>query len=242
VFLDLRVDCTTCIERFIAADNGTASQQDLGPTFQQWINYCDSVQINNSTQEVDINALLSSWSSLAATQSALQQSLSSLGYDFSTTATTTEGNLVTNTAATLGGDSTLTPTASPADAAAGNRDGNRTNPGDGSESLDVGVVVSAVVVPVVALSLVMVLVSCVLMRRRRRRRIEAQQRQGILASSDGYEGKAQLHSDPFRPELDGRGIVNEVASTSRETSVMAELPAREPVGGEMDSSSERRDP
>ncbi|KAL3448807.1 hypothetical protein BJX65DRAFT_306811 [Aspergillus insuetus] len=71
VFLDLRVDCTTCIERFIAAENGTALQQDLGPTFQQWINYCDTVEINNSTQEVDINALLSSWSSLAATQSAL---------------------------------------------------------------------------------------------------------------------------------------------------------------------------
>ncbi|CEN62141.1 hypothetical protein ASPCAL08780 [Aspergillus calidoustus] len=33
VFLDLRYHCTTCLERFIAADNGTASQQDLGPTF-----------------------------------------------------------------------------------------------------------------------------------------------------------------------------------------------------------------
>jgi hypothetical protein len=98
-----------------------------------------------------------------------------------------------------------------------------------------------VVVPVVVLSLVLVFVGCVLMRRRRRKRIEVQKQHGTLASSDGYDPKAQLHADPFRPELDGRGVVSEVASTSRETSVMAELPASEPVGSEMDSTSNRRD-
>jgi hypothetical protein len=79
------------------------------------------------------------------------------------------------------------------------------------------------------------------MRRRQRKRIEVRKQHGTLASSDGYEAKAQLHADPFRPELDGRGVVSEVASTSRETSDMAELPASEPVGSEMDSTSNRRD-
>jgi hypothetical protein len=44
------------------------------------------------------------------------------------------------------------------------------------------------------------------------------------------EGKAQLHADESRPELDGRAINPGLADSQR---VMAELPARELVGSEM---------
>jgi hypothetical protein len=55
-------------------------------------------------------------------------------------------------------------------------------------------------------------------------------KQQPVSPPEDEEGKAQLHADEFRPELDGRAINPELAGSQ---SVMAELPARELVGSEM---------
>ncbi|KAL2848414.1 hypothetical protein BJY01DRAFT_246426 [Aspergillus pseudoustus] len=209
-FLNLLDSCSRCIEQNVAAGNGTASPETVAQDFQDWLGFCGSDNGNIGSPVVAILA----------------------GYDFSTTATATiTGDAQTNIAATPGGSSsTLTPTGSPTDTATINGDGG----GDGSGSPDIGVLVPAVVVPGVVVFVL--LVGCAFMFRRRKQRIQIP-RHGALG--DGYETKAQLHADPFRSELDGRGLVAEAPSRSDGASTIAELPARELVGSEMDSTSNR---
>jgi hypothetical protein len=54
-------DCGSCIESYATSPNDTASPV---PEFQEFLDFCDG--FGDGTQ-VDINALLSSWSSLQAT-------------------------------------------------------------------------------------------------------------------------------------------------------------------------------
>jgi hypothetical protein len=74
-----------------------------------------------------------------------------------------------------------------------------------------------------------------MIRRRKRRQYEGQ---GSRHATD-FEGKAQLHADPFRSELDDENSMRkQLPSELQEDGiVVAELPSREPVGAEMDSST-----
>jgi hypothetical protein len=56
--------------------------------------------------------------------------------------------------------------------------------------------------------------------------------QGGGAAGDGFDDKAQLHADEFRPELDGLAVAKKKPVNVDED--LAELPAREPIGAEMD--------
>ncbi|KAL3439943.1 hypothetical protein BJX65DRAFT_315274 [Aspergillus insuetus] len=129
--------CGNCIESFAASPNGTAASDPVPVDFQEFLDYCDSIG-NGTEAEVDINALLSSWSFLQATQSAIQMSFSSLGYNVSTTMTTTTSVSVPTTAAT--------------DPAVESRNTTAT---DASGSPDVSIIVAAVVVPVVNVPLLL---------------------------------------------------------------------------------------
>ncbi|KAJ0417367.1 hypothetical protein BJY00DRAFT_315990 [Aspergillus carlsbadensis] len=210
-------ECGNCIETFAASPNGTTGS-DTVPALQPYTDYCDS--IGNGTQ-VDIDALLSSWSSLQATQSAIQLSLSSLGYNVSTTMTTTGTTMSDSTTATTAAD----PAA----------DSQNTSVGDASSSPDVTVIVPAVVVPGVVVSILILFAGWLLVVRRRKRRQDTEKLSG---QAIGFDGKAQLHADPFRPELEGESEARkQLASELQEASMVAELPARELVGAEMPSDT-----
>jgi hypothetical protein len=213
--------CGSCIESYSVSPNGTAASNPVPADLQQFIDFCDG--IGNGTQ-VDINALLSSWSSLQATQSAIQMSLSSLGYNLSTTTTIT-------TASTTTGVSNQTATAT--DPAA---DSQNTTAEEASSSPDVSVIVPAVVVPGVIVPIFLLVVGWLLIIRRRKRRRYQERRS---RHSTDLEGKAQLPADPFRPELDGESTMRKQlpGELQEDGIVVAELPAREPAGAEMDSNT-----
>lgn len=199
--------------------SGNASDDLIPAGFDQFIDYCASQ--GNGTDQIDavaVNTLLASYSSLVASQSALEDALSSRGYNLSTTTdtptTTTPETRPTLTASQTAGSGT---------------DGPDTN------SPNTKVIVPAVVVPVVCL-IAAAAVIWALMRRRRRRQM--QQNNG---DTDGFDGKAQLHADEFRPELEAVTIAKEKSTDPDENSVVAELPAREPVGNEMDATSQTED-
>ncbi|KAL4734177.1 hypothetical protein BDV11DRAFT_175006 [Aspergillus similis] len=240
-FSDLVDQCRQCIERFVnsSSSNSTASAASNRTTsdFNEFIAYCseqggnsgngnntDVAEVNNLAE---INSLLASYSSLTSSESLLQVSLSSLGYtgDFpgSTSATATD-DVTASTTSTLGSIAT---------AGEGNRDiSNEGRNGSVAENLassgssNVSVVAPAVIVPVVALFAGAVLAWALLRRRRKRRGME-----GIGPTGDGFNDKAQLHADEFRPELDGLAVAKKKVVIMDED--LAELPAREPVGTEM---------
>jgi flagellar basal body-associated protein FliL len=95
----------------------------------------------------------------------------------------------------------------------------------------VKIIVPAVVVPVVVLLVVAVIAAWAFMHRRQRQQQEVD---SSTTPGNNYEGKAQLHADPFRPELDAVATVKGKALSPNESEV-AELPARELVGSEMDA-------
>ncbi|KAL5050839.1 hypothetical protein BDW71DRAFT_203557 [Aspergillus fruticulosus] len=234
-FMDKYDQCTLCVERYptdTTNDTIPAPVPDvIASSFSEFLEYCES--LDNNTDIIDVNSLLASWSSLAITQSAIQETLSSLGYtNFSTTATTMETAADASGLETAG---TATPTATSVngDGEVENGNGDETTPG--SAGPPVGVIAPAVVVPVVV-CLVAAVIAWMFMRRRRKRwEIEK-----AAATGDGFDGKAQLHADAFRPELDGLGTAKKnVLSVDEDEDGLAELPAREPVGAEMDGQGRR---
>lgn len=209
--------CTNCIKE--ATKSGTASEDLIPPEFTQWINYCASE--GDGTDQIDaaqVSTLLASYSSLVASQSAIEEALSSKGYDLSTTTT----DMPTTT--TPGQRATPTVSETAASTPDADMDGSDTN------SPNTKVIVPAVVVPVAVCLIAAAAVIWALMRRRRRRQM--QQDSGF---PDGFDGKAQLHADEFRPELEAVTPAKEKSTDPDEHRVVAELPARELVGSEMDA-------
>ncbi|KAL4968100.1 uncharacterized protein BDV14DRAFT_197330 [Aspergillus stella-maris] len=206
--------CVLCVRRFTTNSTSEQSNEAVIPDFQRYLDYCETQ--NNETQLVDVNALLSSWSSHATAQTAIEESLSSAGYNITTT--TTSSLNVTS------------PTTSSPDATATD---SRISQANSSSPPNVEVIVPAVVVPVVTVSIGLVIAAFFFLRLRRKRRM-ALLREGNKGPD--YEGKAQLHADSLRPELDGMAVTeSELSGTAQ----LAELPAREPVGSEMDADNVR---
>ncbi|KAL2870123.1 uncharacterized protein BJX67DRAFT_378661 [Aspergillus lucknowensis] len=231
-FTILREECASCITSQISNDNSSDGQSEtdtLPPDFDQYIDYCESESDNPDSP--DIVSLLESWSSLAATQSAIQETLSSLGYNFLTTSTDVSTGTTSTTLPTT--STTLLPTAS----ATGNPTESPNANSQSSTSPDIGVIVPAVVVPVVFVSLIAVFAAIFFLRRRRRQTALERER----GRKSDYEGKAQLHADAFRPELDAVDAVKKIYPSELAQNEVAELPAREPVGSEMDGGGDRRD-
>lgn len=98
-----------------------------------------------------------------------------------------------------------------------------TSPNNNGSGPSAQVLAPAITVPTVAA--LIGIFSCIFFYLRWRR-----SKQQPVSPPEYEEGKAQLHADEFRPELDGRAIDPELADSQR---VMAELPARELVGSEM---------
>ncbi|KAL4938720.1 hypothetical protein BDV06DRAFT_225729 [Aspergillus oleicola] len=182
--------------------------------------YTINVSGNNTTELVDVNALLSSLSSHASAQTALQETLSSAGINLITTSSLNE------TSSTIfSTDTTASQTeTSQSDSTA-----------DSSSSPDVEVIVPAVVVPVVTISVGLAIAAFFFMRWRKKRRIALEQ-EGAMETD--YEGKAELHADSFRAELGGVMMERELSGPLRQDQI-AELPAREPVGNGMDADNLR---
>ncbi|KAL4782608.1 hypothetical protein BJX76DRAFT_287310 [Aspergillus varians] len=229
-FMQAYLTCVNCLEDTLST-NETSGGRPAGnqiSNLNQIIGYCGGEESGTDTGgALDINSLLSSWSALASTQSAIQATLSSLGYNFSTTPTGTGTRTGTGVASTtLLGTATATATAT----ATGG-----TDTGSDSSNSNVKVIVPAVVVPVVVVLIAAVVAAWVFMRRRQRR--QGMEQNGV--GKEEYEGKAQLHADSFRPELDSAMLVK-ATSTDRIDGV-AELPAREPVGSEMDATTTSRE-
>ncbi|KAL3481074.1 hypothetical protein BJX99DRAFT_254052 [Aspergillus californicus] len=219
-------NCVSCAERFANSDDPDSGQSAVViPGLSPVSVYCANE--TNSTNTVDLNSLLSSWSSLLETQSALQESLGSLGYNpssFATMTMTTDDGVGTVSPP----PTTSAPSTASATDSASQNDSTSNSPG----SPNVKVIVPAVVVPIVVLLVVVAVVAWALMRRRQKR----QTAMGA-ASGEDHEGKAQLHGDGFRPELDANATTKKKTTLSALNShAIAELPAREPVGGEMDAS------
>ncbi|OJI98002.1 hypothetical protein ASPVEDRAFT_440636 [Aspergillus versicolor CBS 583.65] len=220
-FSTLVDQCTECIKE--GTKSGTASSDLVPPEFNQFIDYCASQ--GNGTDQInaaEVSTLLVAYSSAVASQSSLEAALSSKGYNF----TTTRMDLSSTTPETR-----LTLTVS--QTATGSPDGTD---GPDTNSPNTKVIVPAVVVPVI-FCLAAAAVIWALMRRRRRR---MQQNKG---DTDVFDGKAQLHADEFRPELEAEAMTTakEKSTDPDRNSVVAELPARELVGSEMDATSQTAD-
>ncbi|KAL4928885.1 uncharacterized protein BDV17DRAFT_291212 [Aspergillus undulatus] len=227
-FWHLYDGCTSCIEESISTGNSTGNsmgEQAGGNVneLEQFADFCEAER--NTTVSVRIDELLSSWSSLASTQSVIQDMLSSLGYNSSSTTTTPNTSI-------FHGSTTITATSTPT--ASDNQNETARAPVSDSTSPNLGVIIPAIVVPVLIIPLASLFAACVVMGRRRRRRIEFEQRR---AAGELYVGKAQHHADP------AVAVVKNRASETSRTSAgeIAELPAREPRGGRMDASSNGRD-
>ncbi|KAL2829426.1 hypothetical protein BDW59DRAFT_35739 [Aspergillus cavernicola] len=222
-FMNLYTHCISCIQENINT-NDTASGLPAGdtvPLLNQFIEYCDS--LGNDTDIPEINSLLASWSALSQTQSALQESLASLGYNLtSSTVTISSTDIDRTTTTSPPPTSTLPSTASATD-----RDSQAETGSESSSSPDTKVIVPAVVVPIVVLLIAAVVAAWAFMDRRNKRR---KAREELL--DDGGETKAQLHADSFRPELEAIVTTKKGTDSSNEGEI-AELPAREPVGSEM---------
>lgn len=218
-FSTLVDQCTDCIKE--ATESGNASSDLVPPEFNQFINYCASE--GNGTDQinaVEVSTLLLSYSSLVASQSSLEAALSSKGYNVSTT--TTDMSTTTTPESRFTVTVAQTATSSP-DIGTNRPDTNSSN---------TKVIVPAVVVPVV-FCLAAAAVMWALIRRRRRRM------QQDNADTDEFDGKAQLHADEFRPELEAEAMTTakEKSTDPDRNSVVAELPARELVGSEMDATN-----
>lgn len=217
-FSTLLNECTDCVKE--TTKSGNASSDVIDAEFNQYIDYCASHGNGTvQTNAVDVSTLLVSYSSLLASQSSLEAALSSKGYNVSTT--------TTDMSTTTTPESRLTVTV--AQTATDSPDG--TNEPD-TNSPNTKVIVPAVVVPVV-FCLAAAAVIWALMRRRRRRMQQNNEH------TDEFDGKAQLHADEFRPELEAEAMTTakEKSTDPDRNSVVAELPARELVGSEMDATS-----
>ena len=219
-FSSLLDQCTDCVRE--ATESGTASNDLIPPELSQYIDYCAS--LGNNTDQIDaveVSTLLASYSSLVASQSAIEEALSSVGYNLSTNTT----DMPTTTTP----EPRATPTVS--ETAARSPDADMDKPDTNSPNTKV--VVPAVVVPVVVCLIAAAAVIWALMRRRRR-----QQMQQDNGFPEGFDGKAQLHADEFRPELEAVTPAKEKSTDPDEHRVVAELPARELVGSEMDATNQ----
>lgn len=175
----------------------------------------EATKSGNSSSDLFPSAV-AQWVGYCAEQalSSNEYTLSTASMDMSTTTTP---------------EPSLTPTVSETAASTpdADMDGLDTN------SPNTKVIVPAVVVPVVVCLIAAAAVIWALMRRRRRRQM--QQDNGF---SDGFDGKAQLHADEFRPELEAVTPAKEKSTDPDEHRVVAELPARELVGSEMDATNQ----
>ncbi|CBF84379.1 hypothetical protein AN9056.2 [Aspergillus nidulans FGSC A4] len=233
-FSDLVDQCRQCIELFVnsPSSNSTASASSGSTTAElnEFIAYCDEQGGGSGNSNVtlvkEIDSLLASYSSLSSSQSQLQASLSSLGYtgDFpELTSATATGDVTASSTSMVG----PTATAGGEDRSFSNEGGTGTEDLPSSDTSDINIIAPAVIVPVFALLVGSVLAWALIRRRRKRQGTEE-----IGAAGDSFDDKAQLHADEFRPELDGLAIAKKRLVNMDED--LAELPAREPIGAELD--------
>ncbi|KAL4804207.1 hypothetical protein BDV18DRAFT_161967 [Aspergillus unguis] len=222
-FMNSYETCTTCITVYTTGDagNGTSANETIS-FLSGYINYCNNE--GNGTDIVDIKDLLASWSSLEQSQSQIVESLASAGVDVTTT-TTSQNATATTTTGTSGAVPSETGNAADSDPSSA---AEATAADSSSSSDNIGVIVPAVVVPVVCVLGAVVIAWVLLRRRKKRRELEA-----AKTDTDSNEGKAQLHADEFRPELSGTAAAE--MATDRDEGFVAELPARELVGSELDA-------
>ncbi|KAI9370919.1 hypothetical protein BJX61DRAFT_63335 [Aspergillus egyptiacus] len=199
--------CEDCIWSYLdeLVSSSEGPEQDVVPLDLQFLGYCDDRLFE-----------LLAFSSLLATQSALQESPSSTGYNFTTPTPTPRVE--------------STPPAPPPTTTDSARQTETTAEPDSSESTPTQVIVPAVVVPVVSLALAAA--SIWFLIRRRHKRSKAQQ---AMLSQVYEEDKPQLHADSIRPELDAVTTARAELDQDSQVSGPAELPAREPVGAEMEA-------
>ncbi|KAF9890736.1 hypothetical protein FE257_005602 [Aspergillus nanangensis] len=218
-FQKLLKTCETCIAQ---NGNSTSSDNALSPSFAQYLNYC--ADENNDSPAASIRSLLSSKSSLAAEASSVDAQIASLNGSSSVASTSASTTVSENATSATQTPNRITVYAT----------GSNTSPpggGGGGDSPRVSVIVPAVVVPVIV---VLVVVVGALLFLRRRRRSKQEQTRHVDGGEEEYKGKPELPADPFRPELEANDTA-ELSTVKPTESEVAELPAREPVGNEMEA-------
>ncbi|PLN82363.1 hypothetical protein BDW42DRAFT_166657 [Aspergillus taichungensis] len=198
-------------------DCSGALPDGLVPLVQQFVDYCNNATGPGSNDDLEANArkiesLVESNACLSSSLADLQSSLSHASTGAPPAATSAR--------------SSSSPPAAPSDGSPQHPPGNNTRTG-----------VPAVVAPVVFVLAGFAILAYLFWRRRQRLRAK---QMGVVeesAESPEFGGKAQLPADPFRPELDG---VDTAAGKEEykdlDTHEVAELPAREAVGVEMDAN------
>ncbi|KAI9038947.1 uncharacterized protein KD926_010047 [Aspergillus affinis] len=204
--------CRECINAFAKDDNSTSCGDNgwdsVRSTFQRFLNLCEGS--TNTTDAQKVVELLSS-------KSVLDCSLAQLTGTGTGTETTTSALTTTTTSESPG---MITITAIPSNSA--------------SSSLNAEVIAPSVVVPVMVV-IAAIIAAALFMRRRRRRRQKQTPGDDAAIDSDnksGFFGKLELPADSFRPELEG---ANPAEMRVANPGVIAELPAREVVGSELDA-------
>ncbi|PLB36075.1 uncharacterized protein BDW47DRAFT_54930 [Aspergillus candidus] len=215
-FQQLLKKCENCLTGR-GNDCPGALPDDFVPSIQHFVNYCNNATGSGSNDDLKANAL--KIESLVKSNACLRSSVDDLRSYRSHSSTGAPP------AATSARSSPLPP-AAPSDGSAERLPGNIAR-----------TVVPAVVVPVVVLLIGLAILAYMLWRWRQR--LQAKQAEVLEESAEAPEfgGKAQLPADPFRPELDG---VDTAAGKEEykemDSHEVAELPAREAVGVEMDAS------
>jgi hypothetical protein len=174
--IDLK-DCLRCL----AANGGSNSSQFSAlPEFIPFVEYCSSVVAADATQVGVLQSLVAQQSAQLASQDALITSLEA-SHSITTTAIKPSGTVTVYTISPTSTTSSYPPSPK--------------SKGD--------IIAPAVVVPVVVLA-VIALILVVYFRRRLVRRRKTQKSIPMAASSQ--KDKPQLHSDEFRPELEGSKV------------------------------------
>ncbi|OKO95843.1 hypothetical protein PENSUB_10864 [Penicillium subrubescens] len=196
-----------CIAKSSASTSSSASLNWLS-SFKQFLNFCQEQDTGgkNNTVIADVSKIVS----LLEEKSLVDAQLSSFGFMDSTTISSVTATSMKTTSTTQSPPRTITSSST-------------SSPIKNGSGPSAQVLAPAITVPTVAA--IIGFISCIFFYLRWRR-----SKQQPVSPPEYEEGKAQLHADEFRPELDGRAINPELADSQR---VMAELPARELVGSEM---------
>jgi hypothetical protein len=213
--LDLQ-KCNECVDNYSPTGFNSTLLGQLSE-FQQFLDYCNTT-LASSSEQSQVQSLLAKESDLLASAQSLSAQIASLGITTSASATQSSTLLTTKS----GSQGVVTVYAA--------QTGTGSGGGAGSSShSSAAVIAPAVVVPVVGVAVIVVL-GFFFVRRRRLRKVKD-------ISPDNQppiDDKPQLHSDEFRPELEGSDRAFKTHHELGQSFPPAELPVQEEVAREMD--------